>query len=59
MSMTLHTYDGQEIVITADNLIGVVDCGRGVSITRVGDNSYINVVESYEQIEPFLDEINN
>jgi hypothetical protein len=57
MSLTLHTIDGQEITITYDNLIGVVVTGLTVGVIRVGDSSYTQVVESYDEIEPFLDEI--
>lgn len=57
MAITLHSTDGQEIVVTADNIIGVVDCGAGVGILRIGDDRYIQVTETYAEIEPFIEEI--
>ena len=57
MAITLHSIDGQEIVVTTDNIIGVVDCGRGVGVLRIGDATYIQVIETYAEIESFLEEI--
>ena len=57
MAITLHSNDGQEIVVTPDNIIGVVDCGQGVGVLRFGDATYIQVIETYAEIEPFLEEM--
>lgn len=57
MAITLHSTDGQEIVVTADNIIGVVDCGDGVGVLRIGDVRYIQVTETYSELESFLGEI--
>lgn len=50
----LHSIDGQEIEVTADNIIGIVDSGPTVGILRIGDRTYIQVTETYDEIISLL-----
>ena len=59
MLLTFHTTDGQPLIVASDDLISVVSDDNATHIKLMSYDSYIQVTESWDQLEPILDEISD
>lgn len=57
MLLTFHTTDGQPLIVASDDLLGVVADGASTHIKIMSYDSYIKVTETWDQLEPILNEI--